>query len=88
MCFEDCFKLTHLPPHMKETLGLTGAKDYEFEYENKTLKEAVEALEKKIILSAISTSRDNRSKAMQLLGLSRRTFYRKLKEYKIHYGGK
>ena len=88
MCFEDSFKLAHLPPHMKETLGLTVDKEFDFAYENKTLKEAVEALEKKIILNAISASRDNKSKAMQLLGLSRRTFYRKLKEYQIHYGGK
>lgn len=85
MCFDDCFKQAHLPPHMKASIGITVEKD-ELEYKNGTLKETVEAFEKKIILSAISASKDNRSKAMQLLGLSRRTFYRKLKEYKIDSG--
>ncbi|MDQ7095854.1 sigma 54-interacting transcriptional regulator [Desulfosporosinus sp. PR] len=88
MCFEDSFKLTHLPPHMKESLGLSVEKESEFKSENGTLKEAVEAFEKKVILSTISACGDNKSKAIQLLGLSRRTFYRKLKEYKIHCGEK
>ncbi|AET67064.1 PAS domain S-box [Desulfosporosinus orientis DSM 765] len=88
MCFEDTFKLNHLPPHMKESIGLTVEKENDFDYENGTLKEAVEAFEKKIIVSAISACGGNRSKAMKLLGLSRRTFYRKLKEYKIYCSGK
>lgn len=88
MCFNDGFKLAHLPPHMKASIGITVEKENKLEYKNGTLKEAVEAFEKKIISSAISASKDNRSKAMQLLGLSRRTFYRKLKEYKIDSGEK
>jgi PAS domain S-box-containing protein len=88
MCFDDSFKLTHLPPHMKESVGLTFEREKEFDYEDRTLKEAVQVFEKKIILRAISACKDNKSKAIKSLGLSRRTFYRKLKDYDINWGGK
>lgn len=83
MCLEKCLNISHLPPHMKESLPEERRKKERFEYDYGTLKEAVEAFEKKIIIEAISASQNNKSKAMKLLGVSRRTFYRKLQEYCI-----
>ncbi len=83
MCTDGEFKLNHLPPHMKETIEPGYDKELKFEFSNETLKEAVEAFEKNVIQNAISVSKGNKSKAMKLLGLSRRTFYRKLKDYHI-----
>lgn len=87
MCLDGDFDLTHLPPHMRESIGTIVEKN-KLEYKNGTLKEAVEVFEKKVILEAISVSKNNRSKAIKLLGISRRTFYRKLNEYKIDCGEK
>jgi PAS domain S-box-containing protein len=83
MCLEKCLNGTHLPPHMVKTHVKSNEVENNFEYNYGTLKEAVEVFEKKIIVEAISTSQNNKSKAMRLLGLSRRTFYRKLQEYDI-----
>lgn len=89
MCKEGIFELTHLPPHMKESADVTdvtGKKENKIQYKKKKLKDAVKDFEKEMILEAISASEDNRSKAMKLLGVSRRTFYRKLKDYNIDSG--
>ena len=48
-----------------------------------TLDEQVRACERKAIMAAIEQYSGNRTKAMQALGLSRRTFYRKCAELKI-----
>lgn len=84
MCSDVMFELTHLPPHMKKSIQKSIEKENKFEYSYGTLKEAVENFEKKVILQAIYISENNKSKAMKLLGLSRRTFYRKLKENNIN----
>ncbi|MEY7998905.1 sigma-54 interaction domain-containing protein [Clostridium sp. Mt-5] len=83
MCQDNCIDITYLPPHMKEAMGKNIEIEDELKYSHGTLKKAVKIFEKKIIMDAIVTSKGNKSKAMQLLGLSRRTFYRKLKEYEI-----
>lgn len=51
--------------------------------EGKTLHlpEAVSALERRLIAAALEQSGGERSKAAQLLGIDRKTLYRKLKEY-------
>ena len=53
--------------------------------EGKTLHlpEAVSALERRLIAAALDQSGGERSKAAQLLGIDRKTLYRKLKEYKF-----
>ncbi|MHC6179209.1 sigma-54 interaction domain-containing protein [Clostridium sp. JNZ X4-2] len=83
MCLDDCFDVIYLPPHIKESMGEIIEEKNRPEYIQGTLKEAVKSFEKKMITDALSGSKGNRSKAMRLLGLSRRTFYRKLKEYEI-----
>ena len=84
MCLDDYFDLTHLPPHFNNQDLNTREDPVRYNYG--TLKEAVEIFEKRVIQEAISVSQNNRSRAMEMLGLSRRTFYRKLKEYEIDSG--
>lgn len=50
------------------------------------LKEAVSRLEKELITAALAHSNNNRSKAIKALGISRRTFYEKLRQYNIDPG--
>ena len=47
------------------------------------LKEAVGIVEKKTILATLDVCDWDKDKAIEMLGLSRRTFYRKLSEYDI-----
>ena len=47
------------------------------------LKDAVADLEEKMIIEALNISNNNRSKATQLLGLSRSSFYEKIRKYNI-----
>jgi transcriptional regulator with PAS, ATPase and Fis domain len=48
-----------------------------------TVKEIVASLEKELILSALATNKNNRTKTMKELGFSRRVFYDKLRRYGI-----
>lgn len=50
---------------------------------NKTLKEAVEALERDLVEQALKTSHGKRHAAAQLLGLSRQGLLNKINKYKI-----
>lgn len=49
------------------------------------LKERVAQVERETILLALKAANQNKSKAMELLGISRKSFYRKLKELNIKY---
>lgn len=48
-----------------------------------TLKQALAEAERKIIIKTLKAHSNNRTAAMQTLGLSRRTFYRKLNEHAL-----
>ena len=50
---------------------------------NSTLKERIEADERKIIEDTLFKNNDDRKKTMEELGLSRTVFYEKLKKYEI-----
>ncbi len=58
------------PPHKKATIG---------DDEVFTLKEA----ERKLIINALSRSKGNKSHAAQMLGISRKSLYKKLVDYNI-----
>lgn len=49
-----------------------------------TLADAVSAYEKQLILDTLAYCKGSREAAIKLLGLSRRTFYRKLSQYNLH----
>ena len=43
----------------------------------------IDVMEKNAIINALKFTKQNKRKAAQLLGLSERTLYRKIKEYQI-----
>lgn len=47
------------------------------------LNKAIEALEKDMIINALISTNNNKSKAAQLMGLNKTVFYRKLKKYNL-----
>ena len=54
------------------------------EFQPGPLSEQLAAYERGLIASTLSYFSGDRGKAMEVLGLSRRTFYRKLSQYQIH----
>ncbi|QIB70781.1 PAS domain S-box protein [Aminipila butyrica] len=97
MCSGELFGISHLPPHMKQLVGseeAAGAEVMELagasvqpvgqSYQGGPLREALGALEKKILIEAIAQNRGSKVRAMKELEVSKRTFYRKLKEYGIN----
>jgi DNA-binding NtrC family response regulator len=49
----------------------------------KKLQEVVDYVEREAIIRALQASKNNKTKAMGILGISRRCFYEKLRKYNI-----
>ncbi len=64
-----------------ELLGLSTGQPAGFSWENRTLPEAVEALEREMVREALKKYGGNRTKAAQSLGLSRRGLLNKVERY-------
>lgn len=78
VCSDGMIELYHLPAQMvpinREQLKTKRPS---------SVKEIVASVEKELILSALVTHNNNRTKAMKALGFSRRVFYDKLRRYGI-----
>lgn len=72
-------ELFHLPAQIVPTKN----KQLKVDEGPYNVKEVVASVEKEMILSALATYNNNRTKAMNALGFSRRVFYDKLKRYGI-----
>lgn len=71
-----------LPTYLAQELPERGtAPDRPREQLPYPLKLYLEGAEKEALQEALRMARNNRSQAMRLLGISRRTFYKKLKKY-------
>lgn len=75
VCQDTEIILPHLPPYFHEQLSKSTG--YTTENKEITLVKA----EKETILQALRKCNNNRSRAMRVLGVSRRTFYKKLKKH-------
>lgn len=79
VCSNKTIELHHLPAHIIPAHDeYSSVQDKPF-----AVKENVARMEKELILSALSTSNNNRTNAMKALGISRRSFYNKLRLYGI-----
>lgn len=78
VCGGPIIEPQHLPPYLLPANGGEPAPANVY-----NLKEAVSRLEKELITAALAQSNNNRSQAIKALGISRRTFYEKLKQYNI-----
>ena len=76
--------LDDLPTHMNEAKAAAAAARPLEPAAIGTLREAVRRAEKEAIAKALATCGDNKSEAMKMLGISRRAFYCKLKEYGLY----
>ncbi|MCO1600787.1 sigma-54 interaction domain-containing protein [Desulfosporosinus nitroreducens] len=56
---------------------------YDNTKDSSSVKEIIASVERELILSALVTHKNNRTKAMEALGFSRRVFYDKLRRYGI-----
>ncbi|HHY59336.1 MAG TPA: sigma 54-interacting transcriptional regulator [Clostridia bacterium] len=74
-------ELQHLPSYL-----VSGQAQEKMPTDIYNLKESVKRLEKELILAALAQTNNNRSQAIKLLGISRRTFYEKLRQYDIVLG--
>jgi len=86
MCPFGAIKTEHLPKNFasganKKFLISTPTKPTDEDFPK--LKYIVEEVEKKAIISALKNCKNNKTRAMELLGLTRRIFYLKIKKYNI-----
>ncbi|MDI6812316.1 MAG: sigma 54-interacting transcriptional regulator [Desulfitobacteriaceae bacterium] len=72
---ENVIQVYHLPPFLAKVI------EQDTQGELRPLKEAVQDLERKLIIQALKASDNNRAAAAQSLGMPRATLYLKLKEY-------
>ena len=68
----DLIQPDDLPAHMK-------AKHYESPHKSKTLED----MEKEHIINVLAQTEGNQTKASELLGINRKTLYKKIHRYKI-----
>ncbi len=72
LCKQATITIEHLPPELKE-----------FNIEDTAFEDDLKADDPQIIIQALEKTAWNKTKAAQLLGISRRSIYRKINEYKI-----
>ncbi|MDB4965622.1 MAG: Response regulator of zinc sigma-54-dependent two-component system [Myxococcales bacterium] len=85
LCAGEIIDVTNLPDAVREpSERVAGAGDVRDEAdEGVTLKEAVAALEKRLIVRALERAQGNRSEAARQLGIGRPQLYAKIEEYGI-----
>lgn len=88
LCETDTITIRDIPESIRgkyeENQGSNGTESVSCTFPaGATLKEEVENFEKNMIEAAIRDCQGNRTKAMEVLGMSKRTFYRKVANYGI-----
>ena len=88
LCETDTITIRDIPESIRgkyeENQGSNGTESVSCTFPaGATLKEEVEKFEKNMIEAAIRDCQGNRTKAMEVLGMSKRTFYRKVANYGI-----
>ncbi|HHV79537.1 MAG TPA: sigma 54-interacting transcriptional regulator [Firmicutes bacterium] len=70
---------SHLPAYLKTRLHTAAIRVPEQKERN--LRRVLDSTEREVILTALAQAGGNKTRAMQLLGISRRTFYKKLRRH-------
>jgi len=87
MCQNNRFDKTYLSQHMQDEKIEPQAAFIEETvppFTERTLKEALDMVEKNVIQDTLAACGNNKAEAMRMLGLSRRTFYRHLQKHNIN----
>ncbi len=75
----NIIQLEDLPKYVKDAK----TSNYNLSEKNLNLSNLIQDVEKKAIITALQITGNNRTKAMSLLGISRRSFYEKLNKYNL-----
>ncbi|GFP76372.1 sigma-54 interaction domain-containing protein [Clostridium fungisolvens] len=81
ICQDDIIEVEHLPEEIKKSSIISLNRDDKTE--SKKLKHEILDIERERIIEALEKFNGNKTRAMDMLGMSRRTFYKKLKLYNI-----
>lgn len=82
LCDGSVIQLEHLPHEIIESKrGLDNSVEYETKETDEQQHQELE--ERSMLIAALEEAKYNRTQAMEILGVSRRTFYKKLKKYNI-----
>lgn len=79
ICSNDLILPDNLPTYLNTYIPAT----FFQEVTDMNLKNLIKDMEEKVIRSAMKATNNNKTKAMKILGISRRAFYQKLALYKI-----
>ncbi|MDR2089960.1 MAG: sigma 54-interacting transcriptional regulator [Clostridiales Family XIII bacterium] len=85
LCPDGALEMRHLPPHMGELSNPIpdAGQDLRPARGKESLREAKIAFESEMMRRAIDASGGNKTRAMEMLDMSRRTFYRKIQKYNL-----
>lgn len=84
ICQDNEITFDDLPEYFRDQILKSSSPENPFEKETKLeLRGYIANAEKEAILEALKKCHNNRTKAMHLLGISRRAFYKKLKKYNL-----
>jgi DNA-binding NtrC family response regulator len=82
LCQGDMIGFEHLPEEIQK--AGSDIKGYNILGKQQELRNMIFEVEKNKIIESLKETGGNRTKAIEKLGISRRTFYRKLKAYNIN----
>lgn len=82
-CNSKYIEIRHLPAYFTAAMSLSSKHDMGERSESLHLDSRIAEIEKECILKALQEASNNKSKAMKILGISRSTFYDKIKKYNI-----
>lgn len=80
MCLGDTLEPDLLPPQFWKASN----QNIIFQSESLKLQPLIDRVERDAIIKALSLTGGNKSKAIEMLGISKRSFYMKLEKYNIH----
>lgn len=83
VCDEKIIQPYHLPENLQSVESHTGVPVSYKQIASHSLKEDVANLERKQMIEVLQQTKGNKTKAMAILGISRRTFYKKWKQYQL-----
>lgn len=82
-CDHTFISASDLPEHLQSMISEHVYPPSSDEEDEMNLSKRISSLERILISKALDRSRGNRSEAIRILGISKRTFYEKLSKYKI-----
>jgi DNA-binding NtrC family response regulator len=79
LCDSDTLYLQHFPITQATKYDLSENLPDEEEYSRQNLEETLERIERRLILQALAKTNHNKSRAAELLNISRQSLHRRLK---------